>query len=207
MSFVRSQHIVSQSRNSPHFMEPEGSLPHSQVSVTCPYPEPDQSISLPQFHFLKIHLNIIPHLRVGLPSVLFPSGFTTKPLYESLPCCNIHFNIIKGSTSRSSYIVQQSPSGDADRRLTPVWLYDARALAVVFTRTSALLWAPLVQIPPFAEENERRLIAGRWARSKPAQWLAVDLRFSLSIVEPDSMVTDIVSCWQVCLSYKGLICE
>jgi hypothetical protein len=24
-------------------MEPEGSLPHSQVSATCPYPEPDQS--------------------------------------------------------------------------------------------------------------------------------------------------------------------
>jgi len=24
-------------------MEPEGSLPHSQVPTTCPYPEPDQS--------------------------------------------------------------------------------------------------------------------------------------------------------------------
>ena len=27
-------------RNSPHFMEPEGSLLHSQVPATCPYPEP-----------------------------------------------------------------------------------------------------------------------------------------------------------------------
>jgi len=26
-------------------MEPEGSLPHSQVTATCPYPEPDQSNS------------------------------------------------------------------------------------------------------------------------------------------------------------------
>ena len=26
-------------------MEPESSLPHSQVPVTCPYPEPDQTIS------------------------------------------------------------------------------------------------------------------------------------------------------------------
>jgi hypothetical protein len=26
-------------------MEPEGSFPHSQVSATCPYPEPDQSSS------------------------------------------------------------------------------------------------------------------------------------------------------------------
>jgi hypothetical protein len=24
-------------------MEPEGSLPHSQVPDTCPYPQPDQS--------------------------------------------------------------------------------------------------------------------------------------------------------------------
>ena len=28
------------SRNSPHFMEPEGSLTHSQVPATCPYPDP-----------------------------------------------------------------------------------------------------------------------------------------------------------------------
>jgi len=28
------------SRNFQHFMEPEGSLLHSQVTTTCPYPEP-----------------------------------------------------------------------------------------------------------------------------------------------------------------------
>ena len=39
-SFLRSWPVFSQSRNSPHFMEPEGSLPHSQVPATCPYPEP-----------------------------------------------------------------------------------------------------------------------------------------------------------------------
>jgi hypothetical protein len=32
---LRSQPILSQSRNSPHFMEPEGSLPHLQVPATC----------------------------------------------------------------------------------------------------------------------------------------------------------------------------
>jgi len=36
-------------------------------------------------HFLKIHLNIIPHLRLGLPSCLFPAGFPTKTLYAPLP--------------------------------------------------------------------------------------------------------------------------
>jgi hypothetical protein len=29
--------------NSPRFMEPEGSLPHSQAPTNCPYPEPDES--------------------------------------------------------------------------------------------------------------------------------------------------------------------
>jgi len=39
-------------------MEPEGSLPHSQVPTTCPYPEPDL-VHAPTSHFLNIHLNII----------------------------------------------------------------------------------------------------------------------------------------------------
>jgi len=29
-------------------MEPEGSLPYSQVPATCPYPEPDRTIPLPE---------------------------------------------------------------------------------------------------------------------------------------------------------------
>ena len=40
-------------------MEPEGSLPHSHVPATCPYPEPAQSSPRSTFHFVKIHLNII----------------------------------------------------------------------------------------------------------------------------------------------------
>ena len=34
-------------------MEPEGSLPHSQVHVTCPYPEPARSSPCP--HQLPLH--------------------------------------------------------------------------------------------------------------------------------------------------------
>ena len=41
-------------------MEPESSLPHSQVPATCPYPEPARSSPYPTSHFLKINLNIIP---------------------------------------------------------------------------------------------------------------------------------------------------
>jgi hypothetical protein len=46
-SFLRSKPVLSQSRNSPHFMEPEGSLPHSQAPSTCPYPEPHRSSPSP----------------------------------------------------------------------------------------------------------------------------------------------------------------
>jgi hypothetical protein len=42
-SFFRSWPLLSQPRNSPHFMEPKGSLSHSQVPATCPYPEPARS--------------------------------------------------------------------------------------------------------------------------------------------------------------------
>jgi hypothetical protein len=40
-------------------MEPERSLPHSQVSATCLYPKPAQFSPYPTSYFFKIHLNII----------------------------------------------------------------------------------------------------------------------------------------------------
>jgi hypothetical protein len=48
-----------QSRNSPNFMEPEGSLPCSQEPVTCPYPQSDQFTPYTHTLFLKIRFNII----------------------------------------------------------------------------------------------------------------------------------------------------
>jgi hypothetical protein len=42
-------------------------------------------VHTPTSYFLKFHLNITSHLRLGLPSGLFPSGFPTKTLYTPLP--------------------------------------------------------------------------------------------------------------------------
>ena len=66
-------------------MEPEGSLPHSQASATCPCPGPAQSS--PHTHIPPPGRSILilsTHLRLGLPSGLFPSGFPTKTLYAPL---------------------------------------------------------------------------------------------------------------------------
>jgi hypothetical protein len=38
---LRSCQLCSHSRTSQHFMEPEGSLPHSQEPYIGPYPEPN----------------------------------------------------------------------------------------------------------------------------------------------------------------------
>ena len=59
-------------------MEPEGSLPHSQVPATSPYPEPDQSSPCPPTpNFLQIH-NIILASTPG-PSKWFPLPQVSTP--------------------------------------------------------------------------------------------------------------------------------
>ena len=59
----------------------KGSITHSQVPFTCPYPEPAWSSPYP--HIL-LPENPSSHLRLGLPSWLFPSGFPTRTLYKPL---------------------------------------------------------------------------------------------------------------------------
>jgi len=48
-------------------MKPKVSLPHSQVSATCPYPEPALSSSYPHIPLLQIHLSIILSSTPGSP--------------------------------------------------------------------------------------------------------------------------------------------
>jgi len=64
-------------------MEPESPLPHSQVPATCPYPEQDLS-SFPHPTSGRFILILSSHLRLGLPSGLFPPRIPTKTLYTPL---------------------------------------------------------------------------------------------------------------------------
>jgi hypothetical protein len=74
--------IVTKSRNHPYFRQPEGSLPIWQKPSTCPYREPDESSAVP----LRFILILSSHLRLGLPSDLFPSPFSQQnSVCTSLP--------------------------------------------------------------------------------------------------------------------------
>ena len=85
-------------------MEPEGSLPHSQVPDTSPYHEPARSSSYPphptSWRFILV---LSSHLRLGLPSGLFPSNLPTKNLYIPLlstirATCPAHLILLDFST-------------------------------------------------------------------------------------------------------------
>jgi hypothetical protein len=75
-TFLRSLQLRSYFRISQHFMEPEGSLPCSlapilgQIAAVHTIPS-----------YLRSILILSSHLRPGLPSGLFPSGFPTKILH------------------------------------------------------------------------------------------------------------------------------
>ena len=67
-------------------MEPEGSLPDSQVPATSPHPEPARSSPYPPHSTsLRSILILSSHLRLGLPNGLFPSGYPTRTLCTPLP--------------------------------------------------------------------------------------------------------------------------
>jgi hypothetical protein len=87
------------SRNSPYFMETEGSLPLSQMPATCPYPAPARSSPHPTSHFLNIHLNIILPSTPGPPKLSLTLRFPHQnPVYVfPLPIratCPVHLILI-----------------------------------------------------------------------------------------------------------------
>jgi hypothetical protein len=99
-SFLRIEPICSYSRNSPHFMEPEGSLPHSQLPPTVSILSQPNPVYIPTFHFLKVHPNIILPPTPGSPqwslSLRFPhqnlihASVLPHPPYMPCPSNSTH---------------------------------------------------------------------------------------------------------------------
>jgi len=80
-------------------METESSLPHSQEKAKCPCSYAHESSPCPHSTSWKPILILCSHLRLGLPSCLFPSGFVTKRVYTTLLSlirdkCPVHLMII-----------------------------------------------------------------------------------------------------------------
>ena len=114
-------------------MKPEGSLLHSQVPATCPYPEPARSSSYP--HILKIHLITILPTTSGCPkwspSLRFPpqnpvhaspllhTRYMPRPSHSSLFYHPNILNVLKReilSTDRNPILVT-----DLKLRFSEVW--------------------------------------------------------------------------------------
>ena len=81
-------------RNSLHFMEPEGSLPHFKCPPPVPIPSQINPVNAPHLTSWRSSLILSSHLHLGLPSCLFPSGFPTKtmstPLFSPPPHTHTH---------------------------------------------------------------------------------------------------------------------
>ena len=79
-------------------MEPEGTLPHSQGLVTCPYSEPYQCSPCPHTTSWRLILILHSHVRLGLPNVSFP-GFPRQNivstfLFHLRATCPTHFILL-----------------------------------------------------------------------------------------------------------------
>jgi hypothetical protein len=97
--FFRNCQLCSHSRTSQHFIEPEGSVPCSQEPSTGSCLEPHQSNSYHSISLTSILILSI-HLRLGLPSGLFPTGFTTYILFSPHSCymsCPSYLHWLDGS--------------------------------------------------------------------------------------------------------------
>jgi len=115
----------------PHFIEPEGSLPQSQVPATCPYPEPARSspyphIPLPEdpsYHHPPIYDRVskvvlslrFPHQNPVFTSPLPHSRYIPSPFYRSRFC---HPNNI----GREVQIIG-SVTGKVLAKLSTLWPY------------------------------------------------------------------------------------
>jgi len=72
-------------------MEPVGSLPHSQVPATCPYPEPARSSSYPHILLPEIHLHV-PLSLLSLHQIISPGPRLSLCLLAPRPTPKLEYH-------------------------------------------------------------------------------------------------------------------
>jgi hypothetical protein len=88
--FLRRQQLLSHSRNSQQYMQPEGSITCSQEPATSVYPESHESSPHPSILFI-ITLMLSYHLRQGLSNDLLSSRVSTRSACPiSCPPWSVH---------------------------------------------------------------------------------------------------------------------
>jgi hypothetical protein len=81
------------SRNSQHFIEPEGSLPHPQANATCPYPEQRNSLSP---RLCEMFRNIVSFYgeellaRLPIPKLAYPPLSTFRGFLCNIFAATLH---------------------------------------------------------------------------------------------------------------------
>jgi hypothetical protein len=72
--------VLQSLKNSPHFMQPEVSLPCAQQPATCPILSQMNPVHTFPFYFLNIHYKSILSSKLTSSNWFLPAGFSTKIL-------------------------------------------------------------------------------------------------------------------------------
>ena len=161
-SWKPNRFSASQEIPPPHFMEPEGSLPHSQVPPPLPIMrEIDPVIqSMPPHPTAILILSF--HLRLGLPSGLFPSGFPTKTMYMPFlslirATCPAHL-ILLDSIIRTILVLWYVDEYGPNNILKCHLLRTQGTYISLWSKWKLLCWQLLIGLNLYESESARNLI-------------------------------------------------
>ena len=140
-------------KNSPHFMEPDDSLRHLQVPVTCPYPQPDQSNQITSCAWCTSWIRVLLEKLTCLQLVKKYSPHFMEP-EDSLSLARSiqsdHFLCLVHPMDQSPYWEADASAASQKKKNSPQF-YGTRKFTNKFTsaRNLSLPWASSIQSDHF----------------------------------------------------------